>query len=345
MHKTIIFFLAASLLLWQGGSFAKSHKKTTNHSQAKHLTHSVPTAQSVFIDEMVTKYNFDRKKLTILFSQIKVRNEVLPQIKHPFEKKAWYAYRRYFVKDERAQRGALFWLKNEGVLNEASKKYGVPPSIIVAILGVETDYGMGEGRDPVLDTLYTLAFYYPPRADFFRQQLAEFLLLARELDVDPTTILGSYAGAMGMPQFMPSSYRYYAVSYSGKKSIDLFKNVPDVVMSVANYFKENGWQQGQPVAVQARVVGNGYQAIINSSLKAKYPLSSLEKHGITSEQIIPDDTLANLIVFQGKEEYEYWLGLHNFYVITRYNPSPAYAMAVYQLALRIEDKYRALKKH
>jgi membrane-bound lytic murein transglycosylase B len=367
--KIILIFLAASLIFSQSNVLAK----TTKHHTAKHCTHhqqknkqkhkyvkkhkkihtalkkhrhisTPPTPQEVFINEMVEKYKFNRKQLTILFKHINVNHEIIPEITHPFEGKAWYVYRHYFVKDERAERGALFWLNNEKVLDRASKQYGVPSSIIVAILGVETDYGRGQGKYPVLDTLYTLAFYYPPRADFFRQQLVEYLLLTRDLAIDPTSIRGSYAGAMGFPQFMPSSYRYYAVDYSGNGKIDLFHNTADVIGSVANYFKENGWERGQPVVVQARVVGNGYQTLINNTLKTRYQIAEFEKHGVVPEQNVSDSMAANLMAFKGYGENEYWLGLHNFYVITRYNPSPAYAMAVYQLAGKIEDKYRELKK-
>jgi membrane-bound lytic murein transglycosylase B len=333
--KILLIILLASLIGWQGSACAKTKK---------HHVAQPPTPQTILINEMVEKYNFNRKDLVHLFNNIQVVHAVIPEITHPMEAQTWHAYRGYFVKESRAYRGAIFWRNHEEALNRAAKQYGVPSSIIVAILGVETDYGKGFGKYPVLDTLYTLTFYYPPRADFFRQQLKEYLLLTRELGIDPTSIHGSYAGAMGFPQFMPSSYRYYAVDYDGDGKADLFHDSPDVIGSVANYFKENGWQRGQPVAIQARVATNRYRAIINSSLKTKYPITEFEKYGVIPEQIVPDNMPANLLVFNNKGEYEYWLGLHNFYVITRYNASPVYAMAVYQLALAIEDQYRKMKK-
>jgi len=217
----------------------------------------------------------------------------------------------------------------------------VPPHIIVAILGVETLYGKHQGNYRVIDALSSLAFSYPRREKFFKKELAQFLLLTREENIDPLSIKGSYAGAMGQPQFMPSSYRYYAVDGTGNRKRDLLNSDADVIFSIANYFKQHGWQAKQDIVAPAIVKNSKYVAINAAARKAKYPIKTLAKYDIRPLKPQPDARLAGLIILNAKTQPEFWLGFNNFYVITRYNTSKLYAMAVYELAQEIAT----LKQH
>ena len=209
----------------------------------------------------------------------------------------------------------------------------MPPEIIVAIIGVETRYGRHAGRYPVLDALSTLGFHYPPRAAFFRSELEQFLLLTREEHMDPATPLGSYAGAMGRPQFMPSSFRNYAVDFDGDGRRDIWRNDADVIGSVANYFARHGWVRGGPIAQRIHALDPArFEDVIEAGFKPAFRVAELRARGLRLAAPLPDDTRAALLALKRDGETQYWLALHNFYVITRYNHSPLYAMAVYQLA-------------
>ena len=292
-----------------------------------------------FIDEMVKAHNFDINDLRILFAGTKYSDKVLQAMSRPAESLAWYKYRNIFLKDARIKKGAAFWEKHEITLDRAGHVYAVPPEIIIAIIGVETQYGQYKGNDKVMDSLATLAFHYPKRENFFRSELEQFLLLTREQNVDPLSLKGSYAGAMGIPQFISSSYRNYAVDFDGDGKKDLWQNPVDAIGSVASYFNRHGWQAGQSVTFPVKVTGGKVNEVIDGDLKPNIRADSLKNYGIIHEQNISESAMIKVMKFEQKDRDDYWLGLHNFYVITRYNHSALYAMAVYQLSEEIRKEY------
>ena len=289
-----------------------------------------------FVDHMVADYGFDKAKLNQVINQVQIRQSIIDAITRPAEAKPWYQYRPIFLTQSRIRRGVKFMDDNRATLERAEKQYGVPPEIVTAILGVETFYGDRSGGNRVMDALVTLAFDYPARADFFRTELENYLLLSREEGLDPLSAMGSYAGAMGQPQFMPSSYRSYAVDFDGDGKRDLWSDTADAIGSVANYFERHGWERGGPVAVHAQVHGDAYQTALDQGLKPAIDAVQLKHYGIDAEGRVAPDTKAALIQLETRDGYDYWLGLQNFYVITRYNHSPLYAMAVYQLSQEIK---------
>ncbi len=293
-----------------------------------------------FVQEMVDKHGFDKLWLQQLMARAKYQQTIIDAISRPAEGKAWRQYRPIFVTSARAAEGAVFWRENQALLKRAEQKYGVPPDIIVAIIGVETRYGRHSGKYRVMDSLSTLAFGYPKRSKFFRKQLEEFLLLSREEGLDPLTSKGSYAGAIGKPQFIPSSYRSYAVDFDGDGQRNLLTDNADVIGSVAAYFKRHGWRQGAPITSRAKGANDSHQHYVDAGMKPSIPLAELRKAGITGEQKLPGESLASLVRLEGKNGPEYWLGLKNFYVITRYNHSNLYAMAVYQLSREIARQHQ-----
>jgi membrane-bound lytic murein transglycosylase B len=292
-----------------------------------------------FIEQMVKKHGFKKSELLRLFSEVKVRPQVMRHINKPLEKEPWHTYQVAFVNEWRIQHGVQFWNKYANTLKRAEKIYGVPASIIVATIGIETKYGERTGEYRVMDSLSNIGFSNSPRASFFRKELEQFLLLTREQHVDPLKIMGSYAGAIGQPQFMPSSYRYYAVNFSNSGSIDLMHDEVDVIGSIANYYSKHGWKQNQPIAVQAVIVGNRFtDALQNNKMTQPATITELARYGVTPKyKVQHDDLKARVIELQNRSNKEYWLGFHNFGVIKRYNPSDLYAMAVYQLSAHIVD--------
>jgi membrane-bound lytic murein transglycosylase B len=298
-----------------------------------------------FIQQMADQQGFDRDQLTHLFSQVKPNKKIIRAISKPHETLPWPAYRAIFVTADRAQAGALFWRQHAPLLNYAAQKYGVAPEIIVAILGVETRYGQHAGSFSALEALSTLAFNYPPRAAYFRGELQQYLLLTRDLALDPLQLRSSYAGALGEPQFMPSSYRHYAISYNSDGHPNLFTNWDDVIVSVGNYFKANGWEKDGLVALPARLSGEHYSAILHHGYKPAFTLTQLAQAGVypayaghlTSTLALKQT--AGLLALPVHADTQHWLTFHNFYVITRYNTSPLYAMAVYQLSQLIKTHY------
>ena len=288
-----------------------------------------------FIDEMVRKHGFDRQQLESLFKEVDFRKDIIETISRPAEGKPWHQYRPIFLQRARIEGGAEFWERNADALQRAEAEYGVPPQIIVAIIGVETRYGSHKGKHRIIDALATLAFEYPPRAKFFRSELEHYLLLTREENLDPLDMKGSYAGAFGQPQFISSSYRRYAIDFDGDGKRDLWENSTDAVGSVANYLKENGWESGGGVAVQAAVNGAAFEPFLKDGLKPVRTWKDIRAQGVTAQGNLTDSTPVALIAFEQEQGPEYWLGLQNFYAITRYNRSPLYAMAVYQLSEEI----------
>jgi membrane-bound lytic murein transglycosylase B len=288
-----------------------------------------------FARQMAQKHGFDQAELAKLMSGISYRQKIVDAISRPAEAKPWHQYRKIFVTESRAREGVAFWEANRDLLQKAEREFGVPQEIIVAIIGVETRYGRHAGTYPVTDALATLAFGYPKRAKFFRRELEEWLLLTREEELDLTGTKGSYAGAMGMPQFIPSSYRAYAVDFDGDGKRDLINNKADVIGSVAAYFKRHGWNRGAPITTPARAAGAEHERFVKAGMKPSFRIDELTRAGITPEKPLPDESLSSLIRLEGIKGDEYWLGLNNFYVITRYNHSNLYAMAVYQLSRKI----------
>ncbi len=329
-------------------------KKSQHHAAKKtHPTNmSKPSDKAViddakvqaFIKMMVKDHKFNQTDLEHLFKQVQWQKAILTSVHHPKEALNWHQYSNLFVTQRRIENGVDFWKKHKKVLNQVSKQYGVPPEIIVALLGVETKYGTRQGNHRVIDSLTTIAFNFPKRSKFFTQELAEFLILCRDNHLNPLKMKGSYAGAFGMPQFMPSSYRRYAVDYSHNGKKDLSHDYKDAIASVANYLKKNGWQANQPVAVAANVKGYRYKKYLYKGKhhhihKPNITVKVLEKNGITPKKTVPTNDKAILLkLAAGGDQYEYWLGFTNFYVIMRYNPSQNYAMAVYTLADLIKDQ-------
>ena len=291
-----------------------------------------------FIAQMAEKHGFDRQKLLDLFSRVEKKDWVLKAIARPAEKtKTWAQYRSIFITDKRIDKGGEFMRRHRDTLARAEQMYGVPAEIITAIIGVETFYGQRSGKTRVLDSLVTLGFDYPPRSHFFLSELEQFLLLARDEKINAGEILGSYAGAMGMPQFISSSYRNYSIDFDGDGKRDLWNNPADVIGSVANYFSTHGWSKGEPVASLASVTTPDCIDNIDI-LKPHTSIGEFKHKGVTQQQSLDDDEMATLFRFDGENGDEYWLGLNNFYVITRYNHSALYAMAVYQLSREILRK-------
>ncbi len=287
-----------------------------------------------YINYLVKQYQFKQANLEKLFSEVKLQPSIITAIKKPYEAKPWYFYRKHFLTEKRIVQGNQFLEQHAKTLDQVTQEYGVPKDIIVAIIGVESHYGKHLGTYAVMDALSTLAFDYPPRAAFFKKELTQFLLLSREQKLDPKSIYGSYAGAIGQPQFMPSSYRHYAVDYSKNGKADLVANTNDVIASVGNYLQKNGWQRGGLIAVPAKVSGSQYKHFLNNDRKPRYNLSALIKAGVTPKVQAKGDPKVFLIELQSNEKNtqpEYWLGFHNLYVITRYNTSILYAMAVFSL--------------
>ena len=294
-----------------------------------------PNAQQ-FIDKMVNKHGFDRQQLQEILSQAKRLDSVLrlmdnqaptTSVKPPSGPNgAWLRYRKKFITPDNVQNGVVFWNQYEDALNRAWQVYGVPPEIIVGIIGVETRWGRVMGKTRILDALATLSFNSPRRAEYFSGELETFLLMARDEQDDPLNLKGSFAGAMGYGQFMPSSYKQYAVDFSGDGHINLWDPV-DAIGSVANYFKAHGWVKGDQVAVMA----NGQAPGLPNGFKTKYSISQLAAAGLTPQQPLGNHQQASLLRLDVGTGYQYWYGLPNFYTITRYNHSTHYAMAVWQL--------------
>lgn len=298
------------------------------------------TDVQAFIREMVSKYGFNAAQLQTVFRQAYAQPSIIAAISKPAEAKPWYAYRNIFLNTKRIQGGVAFWRANAAALAEAERSYGVPPEIVVAIIGVETQYGTNMGKYRVLEALATLAFDYPRRAAYFRKELENFLLLTRAEGINPLTPRGSYAGAMGFGQFMPSSYQSYAVDFDSDGHRDLWRDPRDAIGSVANYFKKNGWRSGEPVAVPARVEGSRYAGLVSQQLRPpKDTVASLRAQGVVPLEPVNGTQAALLLEYEGRDGMEYWLGFDNFYVITRYNRSQMYALAVYQLSQAISEQY------
>jgi len=289
----------------------------------------------VFIEQMVRQNQFEEMALRKIFAQLKVHDGVVKAIGAPATAKPWHEFRNIFVTPTRISGGLEFWRQHADLLTRAREIYGVPEEIVVSIIGVETIYGKRLGSFRVIDALYTLGFEMAARATFFRGEMEQFLLLARENGLDPLGVKGSFAGAMGMPQFIPTSYRRFAVDFDGDGKIDLWDSTSDVIGSVANYLNHFGWVWGQRVTVPARISGTQFKEVLEAGLKPQLTLEQMQPKGVEAAEELSSDLQAGLFFLDVEQGQEYWLALNNFYVITRYNRSKNYAMAVYQLAKEI----------
>ncbi len=323
-HLTIGIILMTATL----GSYAKEAPQ-------------VSTDYATFVKKMVDKHQFDQLKLTRLLNSATPQPSILRAMSSPAEKRLeWHTYRKIFLKPSRINGGIKFWQQNKEQLMLARQKYGVPEEIIVAIIGVETRYGSNTGSYKVLDALTTLGFHYPKRGTFFRRELEHFLLLAREEGFDPSKPKGSYAGAMGKPQFISSSYRAYAVDGDNDNKRDLWTSSADIIHSVANYFSRHGWSDSPLIAQKTQLAGDTYSELLSPSLKPVHTLGELSQRHVQVPSNQPKGTLVKLLELKQPDHSDYWLTFGNFYTITRYNHSHLYAMAVYQLSQEIKQGYR-----
>lgn len=295
---------------------------------------------TAFIDEMHREHGFDKTELTETFKQVEVKDSILKAISRPAEKsKPWYSYRKIFLNEKRITGGVKFWHEHRAALEKATAEYGVPAEIILAILGVETYYGGNVGSYRVVDALSTLAFRYPPRSRFFRSELGHFLQLTREENMSLLTPVGSYAGAMGLGQFMPSSYRAYAVDFDQDGRRDIWQNPTDAIGSIANYLARHGWKRGEAIAHPTSVTGAVPTALLKKGTKPSLSQAELKAAGVSLAQVPGEANKLALITLTQQDGEEYWVTRQNFYSITRYNHSRMYAMAVTQLAETIRERY------
>ena len=292
-----------------------------------------------FIDDMVDRHGFAKKELRLLFSRARFQPTIIKAITPPREPRdrSWQAYRGLFLTQQRIQAGIEFRERHAAALARATELYGVPEEIIVAIIGVETVYGRNTGGYRVIDALTTLAFDYRPRAEFFRSELEHFLLYARDAGIDTLGLKGSFAGAIGIPQFMPGSYRRYAVDHDGDGRQDLLGSFADAIGSVANFLKSHGWEVGQPVAFPVEVRGEGHRKLIVAGIKPVYRCGDFAAFEVSGAGGAERDAPCALIELGTPgDATRYLAGLNNFYVITRYNRSSMYAAAVLELAQAVK---------
>jgi len=315
----------------------------SSHAYAANLANEADVQK--FINEMVKDHDFKKNELNTLFSQVKVKQKILDAISRPAEKsKPWHEYRKIFLTQKRIKNGVKFWQENNDIIDYAEKVYGVAPQIMVAIIGVETYYGRLQGSYRVMDALSTLAFKYPKRSKFFRGELKHFLIMSQEQNFDPLTKTGSYAGAMGMGQFIPSSFQSYAIDFDGDGEKNIWSNHSDAIGSVANYFKRHGWKKDQPVTDQLKLNKENTISMDDAckrSCKPKLTVADFKDKGLQGKTSVNNQSSAILLILKQKNSKEYWLGYNNFYVISRYNHSTLYSMAVYQLSQEIKKAYHA----
>ena len=294
-----------------------------------------------FVDRAVSEFGLEADEVRGLLAEAQFQQSIVDAMSRPAEGKPWFEYRPIFLNQRRISEGVAFWKANRELISRVSEQYGVDPQIIVSIIGVETLYGRITGSYRVLDALTTLGFYYPKdlkrdRSEFFSGELLHFIQLSKEENLPVKEVTGSYAGAMGMGQFIPSSYREYAVDFDGDGSRDLWRSTPDVVASVANYLHRHGWKPGDPVAREAIAIPTADAALSSSkNYKPALSVSEIAEKGYKSAQTLDPERLAAVLKLEQADHSDYSLTFHNFYVITRYNRSPLYAMAVFQLSEEI----------
>lgn len=322
-----LFFLMALLLICANYSVAKVNQETVEK----------------FIQTISKNNKLDPVVVTEILSHAKRQQSIIDAMNRPAEKQLkWHEYRKIFLKEKRINEGVEFWDQHKETLEQVSTDSGVPIEIIVAIIGVETYYGKIMGNYKVIDALYTLAFDYPKRSKFFTKELEKFIVLTQKEKISALETKGSYAGAMGFGQFMPSSYLMYAKDFDNDKQRDLLNNIDDAIASVANYFKAHGWKKGLPVVIKAETT-KSYEKLKKQNLKPSLTVKQLKEKGYSVKLKLEDSEMVSLTQLEQMTGTDYWFGLHNFYVITRYNHSDMYAMAVYQLSQEIKSKKESKK--
>ena len=294
---------------------------------------------NAFVTRMTRDHGFDSIELGRMFSQLEANQTIIRAFNAPATARPWSYFRKLYVTSSRIEGGVEFWNEHADVLERASNFYGVPEEIIVSIIGVETIYGQYTGKFRIVDALYTLGFEVPRRSQFFQGQFEHFLLLTRENGLDTESVTGSFAGAMGIPQFMPSSYRQYAVDFDGDGRADLLNSVADAVGSVANYLSRFGWEEGEQIVLPAKVSTKDTGKLERLGTKPSLTVAQLRSRGVQADGNVADDVDAGFFVLEDEQQGPlYFISLKNFYVITRYNRSNNYAMAVYQLSQEIAQK-------
>lgn len=287
--------------------------------------------------KLIKNKTYSKTEITAIMQKTRRLPEVVERMKKPAESLPWHRYEQIFMKPDRIEQGAQFFKQHREALERAEKQFGVEKEIIVAIIGVETKYGSSRGGYRVIDALATLAADYPRRSAFFTKELEKFLLLVKKENIDPLEAEGSYAGAIGYPQFMPSSYLAYAVDFDGDGKRDLINSPTDAIGSVANYLRRHGWKINQPVIIEASVTGKRYRNLLKRNLKPVTSISQYRKYGVNTKAGIEQSSKTALFELDNPDSMEYWLAFTNFYAITRYNTSKLYAMAVYQLSQAVRQ--------
>lgn len=333
MHRLIQLRFCAGMLLMLLGAVTLCHAA---ESRTELPAESLAEKQA-FVQDMVERHGFARPALERALRETKFIGSIIRAMNAPSTALPWHEFRARHVNDARIAGGLKFWTEHADVLQRAATTYQVPPEIIVATIGIETMFGRLTGNVNVLDALTTLAFGYPRRADFFRGELEQFLLLSRENGWKLNAVKGSFAGAIGVPQFIPSSYRKYAVDFDADGHRDL-RQVADAIGSVANYYRQFGWQQGGTVVVPVDVGGTTLEPLLAAGLAPHTTVAEFRKRGVVPLEPVADEALATLIATETEIGTRYWLGLNNFYVITRYNRSINYAMVVHELALTLRQQ-------
>lgn len=325
-HASLFVLLIATLLVLPAIAAADETRDYRAHPEF-----------NAFAKRLVTQHGFTRDDLETIFDGVARQQKIIDLITRPAESKAWHEYRPIFITDSRIEGGVDFWQEHRDILARAEHEFGVDADVIIAVIGIETFYGRISGSWRVIDALATLGFDYPPRSRFFVSELENFLLLTREEAIDPNTVTGSYAGAMGGGQFMPSSYRAYAVDFDGDGKRDLWDSWADVIGSVANYLSRHGWQHGQAIALPAALPEKATAPLQNQGM-AKFRAAELRNKGLVFSDGVHNQAQVRLVALQQEQGMDYWIGLHNFGVLNRYNRSPLYAMAVVDLARAIRSR-------
>ena len=333
----------------RSGAYTKYVSSETSTQQSQNLkgdgyihpNQPFPKPINDFINHMVNYYHFDRDQLNSIMSQAEIIPPVIHSIEKPTEIEPWDFYRHIFLTQARISQGAAYWRLHQKVLKEAERIYGVDPSIIVAIIGVESMYGQEKEHYQELGALATLAFYHQARSTFFEKELEQYFLLAREYHFSPLVLRGSYAGALGIPQFMPDSYRSFAVSLLHQPQINLLTNHDDAILSIANFLsRKGGWIPSQPIASPVRMNSHIPPAwLVSASANPTYPIQLFNKYGITAQNKLSKNQKTALIAMHNTHNDEYWLVFPNFHAIMSYNPRTTYALAVYQLSRAIQEAY------
>jgi membrane-bound lytic murein transglycosylase B len=292
-----------------------------------------------FIQDMVRKHQFSDASLRQMFGGVAPNPKIIDLMTAPLTALPWYQFRSRYVDALRINGGVKFWREHADTLARARREFGVPEEIIVATIGVESIYGRRTGSFGVLESLTMLAFSYPPRARLFRSELEHYLLLAREVRFDTARVKGSYAGAIGIPQFLPSSYRRYAVDFDGDGRRDLVGSTADAIGSVANYYRSHGWRAGETIVVPAEVDSSDVTALLELGIRPRLKLAELKRHGVSPVVPMEEGPEAALVEVESESGLIYWLGLNNFYVITRYNRSVNYALAVHEIAQELRARF------